>query len=185
MDPAIAIVPMGLDHLRQVLDLGYEVFDTTIKPYTSWSLTSVAEHMDSPDNACWVALDFDRVVGFVLGSMEFEHRDDWAYLEWIAVAPDRQGLGIARRLVDVCSGALFARGARRIVTDVEERNTASATLMTRNGFLPAVTVTLFVRPNPNEPELDSADAILPAVPPGTKRALIRRGRLAGEGRTAR
>ncbi|WP_330256444.1 hypothetical protein OG874_18905 [Nocardia sp. NBC_00565] len=74
MDPAIAIVPMGLGHLRQVLDLGYEVFDTTLEPYTSWSLTSVAEHLDSPDNACWVALDSDRVVGFVLGSMEFEHR---------------------------------------------------------------------------------------------------------------
>ncbi|WP_040691966.1 hypothetical protein [Nocardia vinacea] len=45
--------------------------------------------------------------------------------------------------------------------------------------------TLFVRPNPNEPELDSTDDALPAVPPGTKRALIRRGRLAGEGRGAR
>ena len=185
MDPAVAIVPMGLGHLRQVLDLGNEVVDTTIKPYTSWSLTSVAEHLDSPDNACWVALDSDRVVGFVLGSIEFEHRDDWAYLEWIAVAPDMQGHGIARRLVDICSQALFARGARRIVTDVEDRNTASAALMTRNGFVAAATVTLFVRPNPDEPELDSKDEALPAVPPGAKRALIRRGRLAGEGRGAR
>ncbi|MFQ6395915.1 hypothetical protein ACLMAJ_20905 [Nocardia sp. KC 131] len=51
MDPAVAIVPMGLGHLRRVLDLGHEVFDVTTKPYTSWSLTSVAEHLDSPDNA--------------------------------------------------------------------------------------------------------------------------------------
>ncbi|MFD0360957.1 GNAT family N-acetyltransferase [Nocardia sp. GCM10030253] len=184
MDPAIAIVPMGLGHLRQVLDLGHEVFDITAKPYTSWSLTSVAEHLDSPDNACWIALDSDRVVGFVLGSMEFEHRDDWAYLEWIAVSPDMQGHGIARRLVDVCSEALFARGAKRIVTDVENRNAASSALMTRSGFTPAATVTLFVRPNPTEPEPDPDEA-LPAVAPGTKRALIRRGRLAGEGRGAR
>lgn len=184
MDPAIVIVPMGLGHLRQVLDLGHEVFDTTVKPYTSWSLTSVAEHMDSPDNACWVALDSDRVVGFVLGSMEFELRDDWAYLEWIAVAPDMQGHGIARRLVEACSAALFARGARRIVTDVENHNVASSALMTRSGFVPAATVTLFVRPNPDEPEPD-ADAGLPPVAPGTKRALIRRGRLAGEGRGVR
>ncbi|MFE7800853.1 GNAT family N-acetyltransferase [Nocardia sp. NPDC057440] len=182
MDPALAIVPMGLGHLRQVLDLGHEVFDITTKPYTSWSLTSVAEHLDSPDNACWVALDSDRVVGFVLGSMEFEHRDDWAYLEWIAVSPDMQGRGIARRLVDICSEALFARGAKRIVTDVENRNAASSALMTRSGFAPAATVTLFVRPNPTEPEPEDA---LPAVMPGTKRALIRRGRLAGEGRGAR
>ncbi|WP_228001411.1 GNAT family N-acetyltransferase [Nocardia australiensis] len=149
--------------------------------YTSWSLTSVAEHLDSPDDACWVALDSDQVVGFVLGSMEFEHRDDWGYLEWIAVAPDMQGHGIARRLVDVCSEALFARGARRIVTDVENRNAASSALMTRSGFSAAATVTLFVRPNPDAPEPDP-DSPLPAVAPGTKRALIRRGRLAGGGR---
>lgn len=184
MDSDIVIVPMGLGHLRQVLDLGHEVFDITTKPYTSWSLTSVAEHLDSADNACWVALDSDRVVGFVLGSMEFELRDDWAYLEWIAVAPDMQGRGIARRLVDACSTALFARGARRIVTDVESHNTASATLMTRSGFTAAATVTLFVRPNPDDPEPDSADG-LPAIAPGTKRDLIRRGRLAGERRAVR
>ncbi|MEU2252548.1 GNAT family N-acetyltransferase [Nocardia xishanensis] len=184
MDTATVLVPMGLGHLRQVLDLGHQVFDTSTKPYTSWSLTSVAEHLDSPDNACWVALDSDRVVGFVLGSMEFELRDDWGYLEWIAVAPDMQGHGIARRLVDACSAALFARGALRIVADVENNNTASATLMTRSGFHPAATVTLFVRPNPEEPQAD-AGAALPPVAPGTKRDLIRRGRLAGEGRGGR
>ncbi|MEV0683180.1 GNAT family N-acetyltransferase [Nocardia sp. NPDC050378] len=170
MDQAIAVVPMGLGHLRQVLDLGHQVFDTTTKPYTSWSLTAVAEHLDSPDNACWVALDSDRVVGFVLGSMEFEHRDDWAYLEWIAVAPDMQGRGIARRLVDVCSEALFARGAQHIVTDVEERNGASAALMRRSGFVPAATVTLLVRTNPETPGDEP-------LPPIAKHDLVRRGRL--------
>src|SRR5258705_4709218 len=113
MDPAIAIVPMGLGHLRQVLDLGYEVFDTSTKPYTSWSLTSVAEHMDSPSRSCWVAVDSDRAVGFVLGSMRFELRDNWAYLEGIAVAPDMQGRGIAGRLMSTCCDTLFAVGAPR------------------------------------------------------------------------
>jgi hypothetical protein len=40
-------------------------------------------------------------------------------------------------------------------------------------------VSLFVRPNPHEPEPDTGDAV-PAVAPGTKRALICCGRLAGE-----
>lgn len=174
MDPAIAIVPMGLGHLRQVLDLGHEVYDTSVKPYTSWSLTSVAEHLDSPDNACWVALDSDRVVGFVLGSMEFELRDDWGYLEWIAVAPDMQGHGIAGRLVEACCTALFARGARRIVTDVESSNEASAKLMQRNGFGAATTITLFVRADPAAPE---AEAESPDLSPSIKRNLARTGRL--------
>ena len=63
----IKIAPLGFEHLRQVLDLGYRVFDTTAKPYTSWSLTTVAEHLDTKDSSCWVALLHDRVVGFVLG----------------------------------------------------------------------------------------------------------------------
>ncbi|MBF6331052.1 GNAT family N-acetyltransferase [Nocardia transvalensis] len=176
MESDIAIVPMGLGHLREVLDLGDEVFDTDAKPYTSWSLTSIVEHLDNPDGSCWVALDSDRVVGFVLGSMEFELREDWAYLEWIAVAPYMQGRGIAGRLVDICCSTLFSRGARRIVTDVEAGNTASATLMTRHGFTDGTTVTLFVRPNPDQPDLTAAEAT-PGLSPATKRTFARTGRL--------
>ncbi|RMI30570.1 GNAT family N-acetyltransferase [Nocardia stercoris] len=177
MADTVTLAPMDLEHLREVLDLGNLVFDVTLKPYTSWSLTAIAEHLDTDDNACWVALDAGRVVGFVLGSMEFEFREDWAYLEWIAVAPDHQGRGIARRLVDACCHALFARGAGRVVADVEAGNTASATLMTNQGFQAVTTVTLFVRSNPDE--LTPEEPALP-LPPGTKRALIRSGRLTGD-----
>ena len=172
----VRIVPLGLEHLRQVLDLGYEVFDVACKPYTSWSLTSVAEHVDSGDNACFVALDGDLVVGFVLGSITFELREDWAYLEWIAVRPGHQGQGIARRLLEACCEMLFAAGAARVVTDVEGSNTASATLMRRNGFIPAVTVTLFERSNP---ETAGAAAPISGLP---RRPLIRSGRLTGDHR---
>jgi hypothetical protein len=54
--------------------------------------------------------------------------------------------------------------------------------MTRSGFSPAASVTLFVRPNTAEPEPDS-EAPLPPIAPGAKRALIRRGRLAGDNRS--
>jgi ribosomal protein S18 acetylase RimI-like enzyme len=172
----VQIVPLGFEHLRQVLDLGYRVFDVTTKPYTSWSLTTVAEHLDTRDSSCWVALDGETVVGFVLGSMEFELREDWAYLEWIAVDPGHQGKGIARRLVDTCCQKLFEAGASRVVTDVEGSNTASATLMARSGFNAAVTVTLFVRPNPSHPLTEEKAVALP------KRPLIRSGRLVGENR---
>ncbi|HCT79917.1 MAG TPA: GNAT family N-acetyltransferase [Micromonosporaceae bacterium] len=174
----VNVVPLGFEHLRQVLDLGYRVFDVTAKPYTSWSLTAVAEHLDTRDSSCWVALEDEKVVGFVLGSMEFELRDDWAYLEWIGVDPDHQGKGIARRLVDICCEKLFEAGASRVVTDVESSNTASATLMGRSGFAPAVTVTLFVRPNPAHPTSEQAKVALP------KRPLIRSGRLVGDNRTS-
>ena len=90
------------------------------------------------------------------------------------VAPDQQGKGIARRLVSHCCEALFAAGASRVVTDVESSNTASANLMQRSGFEPAVTVTLFVRTR--------SDAPPESLITGSKRPLIRSGRLVGDHR---
>ncbi|MFI5972373.1 GNAT family N-acetyltransferase [Streptomyces sp. NPDC051452] len=137
---------LGFEHLAAVLDLGHRVYDTDAMPYTGWSLSAVAGHLDAPDSACLVMLDGDRVAGFVLGSLSFEQRSDWGYLEWIAVDPDFQGRGVASRLVKECCARLAAAGAVCVVTDVERRNSASAELMRRNGFTEQATVSLFVRP---------------------------------------
>lgn len=142
--------PMTATHLADVLALGRRVYDTSVKPYTSWSLSAIARHMDSEASACWVALDDgDRLAGFVLGSMGFDQRPDWGNLEWIASAPEYQGQGIASRLVKACCATLTEAGASAVVTDVESRNTASAALMRRNGFEATVSVTLFVRETPH------------------------------------
>ncbi|MEU1025469.1 GNAT family N-acetyltransferase [Streptomyces sp. NPDC005904] len=143
--PAIGLAPMTATHLADVLALGRQVYDTSVKPYTSWSLSAIAGHLDSEASACWVALDGDRLAGFVLGSMGFDQRADWGNLEWIASAPEYQGQGIASRLVKACCATLAEAGASAVVTDVESRNTASAALMRSNGFQASVTVTLFVR----------------------------------------
>jgi ribosomal protein S18 acetylase RimI-like enzyme len=148
-EPAAAeltLRPLGFEHLAAVLDLGHRVYDTDAMPYTGWSLSAVAGHLDAPDPACLVLLDGDRVAGFVLGSLSFEQRADWGYLEWIAVDPGYQGRGAASRLVKECCARLEAAGAVCVVTDVERRNTASAELMRRNGFAEKATVSLFVRP---------------------------------------
>ncbi|MFD9903264.1 GNAT family N-acetyltransferase [Streptomyces sp. NPDC059063] len=143
--PPVGLAPMTPAHAPAVLALGHQVYDTTVKPYTSWSLSAVAGHLDADASACWVALDGDELAGFVLGSMGFDQRPDWGNLEWIAAAPTHQGRGIASRLVRACCATLTEAGATAVVTDVESRNTASAALMRRNGFVEGVTVTLFVR----------------------------------------
>ncbi|MFD4633876.1 GNAT family N-acetyltransferase [Streptomyces sp. NPDC058284] len=146
---SIVLEPMTATHLADVLGLGRRVYDTSVKPYTSWSLSAVARHMDNEASACWVALDGGRhLAGFVLGSMGFDQRADWGNLEWIASAPEYQGRGVASRLVKACCATLAEAGASAVVTDVESRNTASATLMRRNGFEASVSVTLFVRETP-------------------------------------
>ncbi|MFI0186707.1 GNAT family N-acetyltransferase [Streptomyces sp. NPDC017082] len=141
----LTLRPLGFAHLAAVLDLGRRVYDTDAMPYTGWSLSAVAGHLDAPDPACLVLLDGDRVAGFVLGSLSFEQRADWGYLEWIAVDPDYQGRGAASRLVRECCARLAEAGAVCVVTDVERGNTASAELMRRNGFAEEATVSLFVR----------------------------------------
>ncbi|MGW7516369.1 N-acetyltransferase family protein [Streptomyces sp. NPDC054796] len=172
----IDVRPMALDDLSAVLALGNSVYDTAVMPYTGWSLTAVATHLDASAPACRVAVSTDggRLAGFVLGSMSFEQRDDWGYLEWIAVDPDFQGHGVAGRLVRACCEALESAGATCVVTDVEVDNTASSALMRRNGFTEGATMTLFVRetgdgaahtPSGRVPRGHLARAVRPA-PPG-------------------
>ncbi|MEU8677849.1 GNAT family N-acetyltransferase [Streptomyces sp. NPDC048560] len=143
-DQTLVITTMRIAHLAEVLDLGHRVFDTAVKPYTGWSLSAAAAHIEATEPACFVALISDRVYGFVLGSMTFEQRKDWGYLEWIAVDPAMRGRGVAGRLVEACRERLISSGAAAIVTDVEASNTASATLMERNGFSVKATVNLYV-----------------------------------------
>ncbi|MEV7278766.1 GNAT family N-acetyltransferase [Streptomyces sp. NPDC093111] len=147
---AAEIVPLELVHLHDVLDLGHRVYDVKAMPYTSWSLSSVAGHWDAQPDACWVARDEEGLLGFVLGSLSYDEREDWGYLEWIALEERARGRGVASALVEHCCDALFAAGASRIITDVESSNEASAAMMRRNGFTEGVSVTLFVRRAPHD-----------------------------------
>ncbi|WP_017974309.1 GNAT family N-acetyltransferase [Actinopolyspora halophila] len=146
MDPeTISVVPMRMAHLEGVLDLGFRTFDVSTMPYTSWSLSSITEHFDTQPEACWVAESEGEVLGFVLGSMSYDEREDWGYMEWIALDPRARGSGVASHLVEACCQALFDAGAARIITDVEHGNEPSARMVRRNAFTEGVTVTLFVR----------------------------------------
>ncbi|MEU7017231.1 GNAT family N-acetyltransferase [Streptomyces sp. NPDC046385] len=168
-ETAVEIVPLELVHLHDVLDLGHRVYDVKAMPYTSWALSSVAAHWDAQPDACWVARDEEGLLGFVLGSLSYDEREDWGYLEWIALEERARGRGVASALVEHCCDALFAAGASRIITDVESSNEASAAMMRRNGFTEGVSVTLFVRRAPND---HPAPSIRPAQDPA--RARLRR-----------
>ncbi|MEU3522579.1 GNAT family N-acetyltransferase [Streptomyces sp. NPDC038707] len=160
----LTLRPLGIEHLAAVLGLGHRVYDTDAMPYTGWSLSAVAGHLDAPDPACFVLLDGDRVAGFVLGSLSFEQRADWGYLEWIAVDPGYQGRGAASLLVRECCARLAEAGAVCVVTDVERRNTPSAELMRRNGFEEEASVSLFVRQLTDAPATGTGRARAAAGP---------------------
>ncbi|WP_328296597.1 GNAT family N-acetyltransferase [Streptomyces sp. NBC_00435] len=172
------ILPLQLTDLDSVLDLGHRAFDVDSMPYTSWSLSSVAAHWDAQPDACWTARDEEGLLGFVLGSLSYDEREDWGYLEWIALEERARGRGVASALVEHCCDALFAAGASRIITDVEGGNAASASMMRRNGFTEKVTVTLFVRLNPREHTSTGTPS-----PQDPARSRLRRAARATEGRS--
>ncbi|MET7828995.1 GNAT family N-acetyltransferase [Streptomyces sp. NPDC005386] len=171
--PAVTIGAMQVAHLPDVLGLGHRAFDTAVKPYTGWSLSAVAAHFEASHPACFVALQDDALCGFVLGSITFEQRTDWGYLEWIAVAPSARGQGVAGRLVTHCRDRLTEFGATAVITDVEARNEASTTLMNRHGFQTRATVNLLVctvtsaAAGDSPPHLSRHERAQPSVPQRT------------------
>ncbi|PRW62233.1 GNAT family N-acetyltransferase [Actinopolyspora mortivallis] len=169
----ISVVPMRMAHLEGVLELGFRAFDVSTMPYTSWSLSSITEHFDTQPEACWVAEAEGEVLGFVLGSMSYDEREDWGYMEWIALDPRARGSGVASHLVEACCQALFDAGAARIITDVEHGNEPSARMMRRNSFIEGVTVTLFVRKRSDEPGRQGRMPHVRSKPEDPARARVR------------
>jgi ribosomal protein S18 acetylase RimI-like enzyme len=77
-----------------------------------------------------VAEEDGRIVGVVLGT--HDHRKGW--INRLAVQPDRQRQGIARRLLAACEAALHACGMEIISAMAEDGNEASVKLFESAGY---------------------------------------------------
>lgn len=71
-----------------------------------------------------------RIVGTVLGT--HDQRKGW--INRLAVHPDHQRRGVARRLLAACEQALHAHGIEIIAALVEGDNAASAAFFRANGY---------------------------------------------------
>lgn len=136
---------MTVEHIREVLELGEEVFDTSVFPYSTWSLGAIAKHLDRQPDACWIALSDGIVVGSVLGSMSFFDRPDWGHIEWIMIKPGYQGRTLAARLSGAGEQALWDAGATRVVADIETSNRLSRLLAHTRGYREMATMSLFAK----------------------------------------
>ena len=56
---------------------------------------------------CWIAAEGDEIVGYLL----IDQVDGNAHIEQVSVAPDHQGRGVGRRLVDAAERWAHERGA--------------------------------------------------------------------------
>jgi ribosomal protein S18 acetylase RimI-like enzyme len=71
--------------------------------------------------------------------------EDTGHLEWVAVAPEHRGAGIATQLINAVVDELDALGCAVVVADVSSANEASRSLFRQVGFEEGISVTFFTR----------------------------------------
>lgn len=137
---------MTNEDVLNVFKLGQEIFDVSVLPYSTWSLGGVVHHFEQQPEACWLAFDADEIVGFILGSMPFYGRSDWAHIEWIAIKPEYRGRTLASNLARKSIDALYAAGATQVVADIATSNRHSQLLARALGCTEITNVSLFAVP---------------------------------------
>ena len=120
----IRIVPMNESHVAQVAALEKECFSMP------WSENSIASELRN-ELALWlVALDGDRVVGYVGSQTVFPETD----MMNIAVLPERRREGIAEVLVDSLVTELKRMGSSCLMLEVRASNVPAIALYEKKGF---------------------------------------------------
>ena len=95
--------------------------ETTLFGVDAWSEAAVLGELDGPGRHAVAAVDDDEVVGYAVTMLSADVAD----LQRIAVRPDRQRQGIARRLLEEVLDHAGGEGAHRMLLEVSASNTAA------------------------------------------------------------
>ena len=121
----IQYLAMNETHVSEIAELEKLCFSDP------WSERSVASELNSPYSYWLVALEQDRVVGYVGSQSSFEEAD----MMNIAVHPDFRRLGIAERLVLALCDALAEKGVCALSLEVRVSNEPAKALYDKLGFV--------------------------------------------------
>lgn len=128
----IEIKPMDAIHVVQVAALEKLCFTP------AWSEASIASELQNPLSRWLVALDGEKVIGYI-GSQTVVDESDMMN---VAVDPAYRRQGIAEALVNTLVEALTVAGSRSLTLEVRQSNEAAQKLYTKLGF-----VQVGLRPN--------------------------------------
>jgi len=121
----IQYVSMKAEHVPQIAELEKLCFSDP------WSERSISSEL-SNDYSYWlVALDDDRVAGYVGSQSAFDEAD----MMNIAVHPDYRRKGIAQKLVAGLCDALSQKGIRALLLEVRASNEPAKALYEKLGFV--------------------------------------------------
>ena len=114
------MLPSHIDGTKELLD--------TCFGKSAWSRESIAAELDRPDACCAVALDGDRVVGYIA----FEKIVDEGSIAELAVLPEYRRKGIGRKLVELMLTS--CEGVRTVCLEVRASNRQAKALYESVGF---------------------------------------------------
>ena len=117
-------VRMNKTHVEAVAQLETVCFSDP------WSITSIGSEVDNPLSLWIVALDGEKVVGYV-GSQSVL---GWADMMNLAVSPDYRRLGIGERLVNELTLQLKDDNVSCLTLEVRQSNSSAISLYTKLGF---------------------------------------------------
>ena len=120
----IEILEMTAAHTGQIAELEKVCFNDP------WSESSIASELGNRLSLWLVAVDGDRVVGYV-GSQSVLGETDMMN---IAVAPDYRRQGIAEKLVTELISGLRQKGNHSLMLEVRVSNTSARQLYAKLGF---------------------------------------------------
>lgn len=116
---------MNENHVRQIAELERLCF------HDPWSENSIASELGNRLSVWLVALDEDKVVGYVGSQTVIDETD----MMNIAVHPDYRNRGVATALIVELTQQLRTRGSKGLMLEVRESNSAAISLYDKHGFL--------------------------------------------------
>ena len=120
----IEYVVMTSAHTTQIAELEKLCFSDP------WSENSIASELSNPLSFWLVALDGERVVGYIGSQTVIDESD----VLNVAVTPEYRRQGIAQQLIEELSGELRARNVRILTLEVRVSNDAAIALYEKLGF---------------------------------------------------
>lgn len=119
------IVPMTQEHVAQIAELEKICFSDP------WCEASVRSELDNPLSLWLVAMDGEKVVGYI-GSQTVLGEAD---IMNVAVAPEYRRQGLARMLLNCLQKALAAEDVHSLTLEVRVSNAAALALYESLGYL--------------------------------------------------
>lgn len=116
---------MNESHVRQIAELEKLCF------HDPWSENSIASELGNRLSVWLVALDEEKVVGYVGSQTVIDETD----MMNIAVHPDYRNRGVATELIMELTQQLKKRGSRGLMLEVRESNSAAISLYKKHGFV--------------------------------------------------